>query len=375
MSASTAILFAGGGTGGHIFPGLAIAECLHKSNPHIAISFLCSRRPGDAEMLRAERLAGEPVAFDPIPAQPFVLRPRGLVRFVGSWGGSVRRARELIRTAKANHGRVVVVAMGGFVAAPVVQAARVERCPVIMVNLDATPGRANRWIAKHASFVFTAARVPDSGWTLVPPIVRSAARAPGSAAHCRRTLGLDSDRPVLLVTGASLGAQTINRFMIAYSGECGQELRDGGWQVVHQSGKSDIEELRIAYKNARVDAVVEPFFREMGLAWGCAEMAISRAGAGSVAEAWCNQVPTVFLPYPFHADQHQKLNALPLETAGAAMLAEDLIEPRKNLSAVGPVLSGMLKDAQARARMRGALACLGPADGAERVAQTILTDA
>lgn len=374
MSRQKGILFAGGGTGGHIFPGMAIAECIREARPDWPIQFLCSTRPGDASMLGAEQLGSKPVEFTCLPAQPFLLKPRGLLRFIGSWGGAVRSARAAIRSMRECAGTVTVVAMGGFVAAPAAQAARAERCPIFMVNLDAVPGRANAWIARHATHVFTTAEIGPASWRRVSPIVRRAARAPGTPEHCKRLLGLDPSRPALLVTGASLGAQTINKLMIALLEKYAPILRNGAWQVVHQSGKSDIEELRVSYRNARVDAVVEPFFREMGVAWGCAEAAISRAGAGSVAEAWYNRVPTLFLPYPFHADQHQKHNAKPLIAAGAAMVVEDRIEARDNVASVGPVIAALLTDSQQRAVMRAAMGTLGHADGAERVAKALLTD-
>src|SRR6185369_12742683 len=146
------ILFAGGGTGGHLFPALAIAEQVVERAPGTRVRFLCSDRPLDAEILRAERLGGGAVGFEVVPAKPFGSRPVTLAKFVWSWGGAVRAGRAAILAAKKD-GPVWVVAGGGFVAAPVVQAARAENVPVLMLNLDAVPGRANRWIARHAEKV------------------------------------------------------------------------------------------------------------------------------------------------------------------------------------------------------------------------------
>ncbi|MBS0196937.1 MAG: glycosyltransferase [Planctomycetes bacterium] len=372
MSEAPTILFAGGGTGGHLFPGLAIAECVLEERPAANARFLCSERPGDAEMLRAERLGNKPVEFVPIPAQPFSLRPKPMMKFLSHWGKAVRAARAEITAARASGNPVIVVAMGGFVAAPVVQAARVEKCPVVMVNLDATPGRANGWIASHAVKVLTAAAVEGRPWEVIPPIVRRAAHAPGSAAECRRRLGMEPDRPTLFVTGASLGARSINQFLMAFVEAHAQDLRDGGWQVIHQTGKSDTEELRAVYNSARIAACVQPFFREMGVAWGAADLAVSRAGAGSVAEAWCNRVPTVFLPYPFHSDQHQKRNAQPLVAAGAAVMATDEVDPGANMRSAAPVVLALLQDRDRRNAISGALHALGPTDGARRAARVVL---
>lgn len=367
-------LFAGGGTGGHIFPALAIAEQVRLLRPGAGCRFLCSSRPIDHEILSRETLSGAPVEFRALPAQPFGIRPRVLWRFVSNWGAAVRESREDISRARRDGARVALAALGGFVAAPAVQAARVERIPVLMVNLDAVPGRANRWIARHATRVLTAASIepapPGRVWEVIPPVVRAAATARGSPQECRMAMGLPADASTLLVTGASQGAGSMNRFLASFSHERPGALR--GWQVIHQTGPGDVDEVRAAYARAGVPARVEPFFREMGLCWGAADLAVSRAGAGSVAEAWSSRVPTLFMPYPFHRDQHQRRNAAPLERAGGAIVVRDHVEPGPNLADAGIVLAALLADAPRRARMREALLGLGETDGATRAARALL---
>ena len=104
-------------------------------------------------------------------------------------------------------------------------------------------------------------------------------------------------------------------------------------------------------------------------------MRVSRAGAGSVAEAWANHIPTLFLPYPFHKDQHQKHNAAPLVEAGGALLAEDLIDETRNAEGAGKLITDLLADYARRAAMQSALRRLGPADGAARIAALLLETA
>jgi UDP-N-acetylglucosamine--N-acetylmuramyl-(pentapeptide) pyrophosphoryl-undecaprenol N-acetylglucosamine transferase len=404
MSATRApaVLFAGGGTGGHLFPGLAIAEAYleacriwggfgevgEDSTPRTL--FLCSNRAIDARILGAARLGrtgsdgGGPVEYQATKAAPFVVRPRGLVRFFGGWGPTVRQGREAIRslresggvTRDGSSGGVRVVALGGFVAAPLVQAARVERVPITMLNLDAVPGLANRWIAKRATEIFTSAEVEDPiarSWVVIPPIVRREAMAPtgdGAMQRCRVALGLDPEMRTLVVTGASQGARSINRLMEAFVAERGGAL--AGWQVFHQTGRDEVEGTRAMYERAGIPARVESFIEAMGLVWGAADLAISRAGAGSVGEVWANRVPTLFMPYPYHKDQHQRINAKPLERCGGAEVLEDLIEPGPNMGRVGVRLEALLGDEGARVRMRANLVGLGPADGAERVAKALV---
>lgn len=362
------IFFAGGGTGGHIFPAVAIAEQVVRRLPGARCVFVCSQRPLDAEILRSQQVGGRGAEFVSIPAQPFGVWPRTLLRFVRTWGASVRAARGLVREARSR-GPVMLVALGGFVAAPAAQGARVERVPRLLVNLDAVPGLANRWVARFATRVVTSTPVPGRDWSVVPPIVREAALGRGSAAECRRSLGLDPALPVLLVTGASQGASSINRFMRAFAARHDRPLR--GWQVIHQTGKGDTEECAASYASAGVPALVRPFFDGMGACWGAAEMAISRAGAGSVAEVWASGVPTLFLPYPYHRDQHQRYNAAPLERAGGALIATDQIDPSRNLDVLGPMLAELLESPSRRESLRAGLASLGPADGAARCAAEI----
>ncbi len=132
------------------------------------------------------------------------------------------------------------------------------------------------------------------------------------------------------------------------------------------------ESVRAAYKRAGVAAEVRAFFNHMGTAWGAATVAVSRSGAGSVGEAWAAKVPTLFMPYPYHRDQHQRLNAKPMEDAGACVIATDRIDPVKNAESAGAMLESLMTDEPRRAAISRALALLGPADGAARVAAALL---
>lgn len=379
MSGTRVFLFAGGGTGGHIYPALAIAEELKaRAGDSVRIIVLCSDRAIDAQILRQEK-----TNYRAIPARPLSARPKALIKFAVSWGAAIRAARQAIAQAQRlgdGTPRVELVAMGGFVAAPCAQAAQVSGVPVTMINMDAVPGKANRWIARRAQRVITSAAVVGraaeraSGWTLVPPIVRAAARPPGDAATCRTQLGLDPATRTLLVTGASQGARSINRLLVRLIAD--QRKAFDGWQVVHQSGAGDDEATKAAYDAAGIRAVVKPFFDPMGVCWGAADLAISRAGAGSVAEAWASHTPTVFLPYPYHRDQHQRFNAMPLEQAGGAITCTDHIDEVINQTrerGPGRSLLELMADAPRRDAMRRALQKLGPADGAAKIAAILLT--
>ncbi len=355
------VLFAGGGTGGHIFPALAIAEHLREL-ADIRIRFLCSNRAIDAKILSE---AGE--EFTVTPAAPFSLSPARFVKFARGWHPSLAIITDAIEKSGTH---TLLVAMGGFVAAPAVAAAK-NTAPVVLVNLDAAPGRANMWIAKRAAVILSAAHVDLPKWQNIPPIVRRTAIADAPASDCRARLGLDRDAPTLFITGGSQGARSLNQLATALAHRHADVLRAGPWQVIHQTGRDDVAKIRREYQAAGVTAIVEPFFTQMGQAWGAADLALSRAGAGSVAEAWANNTPTVFLPYPYHKDQHQRRNAEHLVTAGAAVLCTDAIDPEANLRDAGRVLLEMMRDEASRRRCRAAYDPLGPVDGAAQAAARI----
>ena len=373
-------IFAGGGTGGHVFPGIAVAQELGctADGPRQA-HFVCSTRAVDRTALDGQAVA----SITPVVAQPFSLHPKLAWRCVTSWGPTVRVVRNLIAGLRRS-GTVRMVATGGFVAAPAVQAARVDGVPLVVLNIDAVPGKANRFIAWRAGAdatvltTFAVQKPYAKSWRVIAPIVRATVKPPGDRAMCKLALGLDPSRPVLMVTGGSLGAASLSGLMPLLGSSPTGALRAGAWQVLHQVGRSDgsldVAALERMYAAAEIPARVVGFCNQMGLWWGAADLAIARAGAGSVAEAWASAVPTIFLPYPYHKDLHQVANAKPLEACGGAMIVTDRMNPKLTLaSGADAVIEGLLTDGAKRAAMRTALRGLGPVDGAARVARAVLS--
>lgn len=361
---SGSIVLAGGGTGGHISPGIAIAERIAEIAPSLDRVFACSTRAVDARML--EHVGAD---FTPIPAEGLSPRPLKLVRFVRAFVAGRAAARELL----AERGARAVIALGGYVTGPVVLAAQAMRVPVLLVNLDATPGKANRWVAKRATRVLTACptpSLPDFAERIVGMPVRRAALATLSRDECVAKLGLERGFRTLLVTGASQGAASLNELLALLLTTARGSF--GEWQVLHLVGNADRAPIERAYREASVRAKVLPFLHEMGLAWGAADLALSRAGANSVAEAVLNAVPTVFAPYPYHADLHQKWNAKPYHDEGVAVLCDDLIDAERNSATLGAALVDLMGDHAKRESMRARLAARPREDAALEIARTAL---
>lgn len=357
-SGVTPIVFAAGGTGGHLAPCLAIAEHLRDQLGQTPPCWvICSERDIDRRMLEPALAAGTIQGFTPIAARPFGLSPRTLFSLASNWGHAVAAARRAIRhvqhatAASESAPGVVAVSTGGFVGPPAMHAARVQGCRRVLINLDAVTGRAGRWLAQRVDLCLDAA--PDASaaarrnWRPIGPMVRRQAQPLRPIAEARHALGLHPERPTLLVTGGSQGARSVNEFIAAHLAARADVWRAAQWQALHLAGGDDADRLRQAYADARVPAVVLPFLAEMGDAWSAADVHVGRAGAATVAEVWCARTPSLLLPYPYHADQHQRLNAARLVDEGIAIVATDQIDPMQNLRAHGAALETLMHAAAA----------------------------
>ncbi|MBB6430341.1 UDP-N-acetylglucosamine--N-acetylmuramyl-(pentapeptide) pyrophosphoryl-undecaprenol N-acetylglucosamine transferase [Algisphaera agarilytica] len=327
--------------------------------PHLVVS----QRPLDAQIARDSGLG-----FTAIPAAPLSVRPKAGLKFLSAYRKGKSATLKLIEETDAQ----AMIATGGFVSGPAVAAARKAGTPVSLVSLDAVPGRANRFTAKKASDVFSAfpthaeaKPLPDAEVIGFP--LRRAAVAPESAKPqaAREYFGLEPGRKTLLIFAGSQGARTINQ-AIARLYERGVL---GDWQVLHVTGPS--AEGLGPEGIPQGAGVALPFCDRMDLAWRAADTALTRAGAGTVGEAWANAVPSVMLPYPFHNDEHQKHNAAPLVDLGGAVVVKDLIDPAENAQQLAQVFASILGDDAKRQQMAQAMRDHRPPDGAQRLADWV----
>lgn len=362
------VLIVGGGSGGHISPGLAVSEALGTLG--VSCHVLCSERAIDSKMLQREH-----AIFNTVPARPFSRRPKHLIQCLRGIRRSSRQARSLLEEIPFDS----VLSLGGFVAASVmpgiVAARNSPHCgfsgPIVLLNLDRVPGRANRRIARQADLVTSTVPTVEEGFasSITGLPIRRMALAPGDQRHCRMALGLDPEQDVVLVTGASQGASSLNRLMKRLMTSHAKSLR--GHQVIHLTGHDQDDGLPDHYAKAGIDARVLPFLDEMGLAWGAASIAISRAGANSVGEIQANATPAILLPYPHHRDEHQRFNAEPLVDAGGACLVQDR-DDDLTASRVADQLVKILGDPDRKQHMSEALAAQSRPDAAEAVASLLL---
>ena len=358
------IFLAGGGTGGHLYPGLAIAEAIRRLSPETALAFSSTRRAIDSQVLAG---CGCPVT--PIDARPFRLAPWKwpslLVSLVRCGNQSRRRLREFCPD--------VVVGLGGFGSYAPVRVGQKYGAATVVVNPDIVPGRANRRLACRADRVFcqfqeTVDEIGENGRLTgcpVRPSLLGGRRADGIA-----LFGLDPGRRTLLVTGASTGARTVNRAVVAILKSRG--LPDG-WQALHLTGHGEFDEVSAAYRQMNVAAVVRAYADQMGLAYAAADLVVARAGASTVAELLAVGLPIVFMPYPFHRDQHQMLHARAVERLGAAAVVEDRPQDVEGTCrALAGVLSDLMSNPAELSRMAGKSRVAGRPRAAHEIAREIL---
>eukprot|EP00752_Nemacystus_decipiens_P013789 g12242.t1 len=359
------ILFVGGGSGGHIYPNVAVAERLAELGVGIDARFVVSERAIDDSILKKLDLRGHAIS-----ALPLALKPRGFLKFFKAFKEAEAQTFELIRATNAK----AMLATGGFVSGPALKAASRAGIPNAMANLDAVPGKSNRFTARYASDLFSAYETTKLGKAQqigVP--LRSSVINHVSAEQARLSLGLDPDLNTLLVFGGSQGGGTVNKAMAELVSRATVGDLFEGWQIMHMTGEQDLGVVKKAYERQGIPGRVEPFCTEMGRAWGSATLAVCRAGAGTVAESWANAVPCLYMPYPFHKDEHQRLNAAPVVNRGGGMLLKDRVEKHDNVAELMGPLRDLMKNTLRREQMRKALEESRPADGATTLAEWLIT--
>jgi len=335
--------FAGGGTGGHIYPAIAVAEQIARIEPAARIHFFCSDRSIDKHILGQTHFD-----YRVLPAKGFSIRPKELIEFYRSFRKSYSTAREAIGESWNS----VVIGAGGFVSAPVCWAAHKCRVPVALINVDIVPGRANKVIARWADEVFVhfqetagyfAGRAKKVSVVGCPLRSGFANPRPDEAI---RQLGLDSRKKILLVTGASSGSQNINSAFFSLLEKLEAFAED--WQIVHLAGRNNYDEVDSYYSNVKIGHKVLDYFDDMPDLLAAADLVIGRSGAVSVAEYAAAAVPSICIPYPYHKDRHQYLNAGKLVEVGAAVIVDDLPDEKDRAEWLWDELEKLMKDEKAR---------------------------
>jgi UDP-N-acetylglucosamine--N-acetylmuramyl-(pentapeptide) pyrophosphoryl-undecaprenol N-acetylglucosamine transferase len=356
---SRLFVFAGGGTGGHIAPGIALANELRRRDPACRIHFAGSGRPIEQRMIGPTGYVL--TAHDAPPLTQLKRRP---LHFLKSHWKAIRDTRREFQSDQP----AAVIGLGGFASVPIVLAARREGIPVLLLEQNVIPGRANWWLSRHhpicVTFAETRHHLPKQATchvtgnplreeilalfrspTPLPP--GATAGSPSIATEPAPTTagqaGSATQPKTLLILGGSNGSRQINDSALNAIRNLREQLAD--WHIIHQSGPDGCEEARRVYSDCSLSATVEPFFDNLPQLYAQTTLAISRAGATTLTEFAAAAIPSILIPYPHAAADHQTCNARAFSDAGAAILINNPTRSPAPLDLI-PALQPLLEDSK-----------------------------
>lgn len=306
MSASSLVWIMAGGTGGHIMPGLAVADWLREHGCEI-------QWVGNPDKMEGRLVP--PAGYQMIPVKFAGVRGKGLLaKLRAPFGLLVAMAR--LWRAMSKHKPALVVGMGGYVAMPGGLVAKLRGVPIVLHEQNAIAGKTNLWLARIANVKLEGFpdALPGGNW-VGNPVRASLIQLQDPA----QRYGARSGPLKVLVVGGSLGAAALNEAIPIAISRIDAHRRP---QVTHQSGEQHLQALQLAYQNAGVDARCVAFIDDMASAIGEADLLICRAGAMTVSEVAAAGVAALFVPFPFAVDDHQTANAQHLASHGAAYLRQ-----------------------------------------------------
>jgi UDP-N-acetylglucosamine--N-acetylmuramyl-(pentapeptide) pyrophosphoryl-undecaprenol N-acetylglucosamine transferase len=302
------ILIAGGGTGGHLFPGIAVAREILRRHPDAVITFAGTARGIESRVIPREGFGLDLLRSAGIKSTSLQARVRGVsllpLSGLDAWRILSRRTPD------------VVIGVGGYSSGPVVLAAAARRIPTLLLEQNAVPGLTNRLLARVVSgaavtFDSTVGFFGGRGFVTGNPVRPEFFDDPLQRAD---------GPPRVLIFGGSQGAHAINVAMVEAAP--GLAARHLGLEITHQTGERDLEFVRDGYRRAGVAARVEPFLYDMAREMKLADLVVCRSGATTIAELTASARPAIFIPLPTAADDHQRVNAEVLASAGAAEMIQ-----------------------------------------------------
>ncbi|MDD5198780.1 MAG: undecaprenyldiphospho-muramoylpentapeptide beta-N-acetylglucosaminyltransferase, partial [Terrimicrobiaceae bacterium] len=354
------VVIACGGTGGHLFPGLAVAQAL-KDRGH-ELLLLVSEKAIDTQALkghpdfRSERL--------PSVGLPSLLSP-ALIRFISRTWESMGQCKQIYRKFRPD----AVLGMGGFTSTAPLLAGRFAKIPTFIHESNSIPGKANQIAAKFVDHILIGFQAcerffPGKDCSVVGTPIRQdlGERIPRDEAL--KLFQLDPGRRTLLVMGGSQGAAGINQLLY----KAAPLLREANVQLIHLTGEREDRLAAANYLREQIPAYVAPFHHRMQEVYSAADIVVSRAGAASLSELSHFGLPSILVPYPHAAENHQEVNADIFVEAGAA---EKFLEANASPDALARRIVELLSDERTREHMVAAAKSISPDDSAARVADVI----
>ncbi len=321
------VIIAGGGTGGHLFPAVALGEELKRQRPATDLLFVGTSAGFEARWLPQSGLRYELFQVHGLRGHSLGQRMIAIAQFA-------RAACEALSVLR-RFGADLVVSAGGYASVPMAVAAIVTRTPLVLMEQNSRPGLANRTFWRFAKKICVGF---DETAAFFSPGKVAVTGNPVRADLTRYRAGREpSDRSQILVLGGSTGAHRLNLGVVNAFKSLAKDVIK--WRLVHQTGEADVGMVTAAYRDLGwPDATVLPFIDDIGSALAGAELVVARAGAVTVSEVALVGRPAIFVPYPFHRDRQQELNARVIERAGGAIVIRDDDNLAANLARAIPEL-------------------------------------
>ena len=355
------VIIAGGGTGGHIFPAIAIANALKKIEPAVEILFVGAK--GRMEM---EKVPQAGYKIEGIDISGF--NRSSLIKNIGLPFKLVKsffQVRSIVKKFKPD----AVIGVGGYSSFPVLRFAQAKGIPTFIHESNSFAGKSNIWLGKKATKIFVAADGMDKFFPKEKivitgnPVRIAISQSTISRSEGIRFFSLNENKKTVFVVGGSLGARSINEAIDKHL----NELLNAGLQLIWQTGKP------YAAKAKQTAAGIKPvwvneFITQMEYAYAAADIVVSRSGAMTVAELCVVKKPVLFVPYPFAAEDHQTVNAMKLVNKNAAMMVKD----SEVLDKVVPMVIGLAKDEAKQNELKKNIGMLAIINADEVIAKEII---
>ncbi len=327
---SLRVAVAGGGTGGHLYPGIAVARRFQARCPGSQIAFLGRQDGLETRVVPHEGFPLHMVSVKAFRGRSKLTQARALVTL----GVGVFQAVNILRRLRPH----LVLGTGGYVMGPAVLAATLLRMPRVILEQNLVPGTAVRTLARFAQVVFSS--FPETS-AYLPKVHVVYTGTPVRQDICEiETTGHSGWNGVLhvLIVGGSQGAHRMNQAVVDALPLL--EIHHQGLRIVHQTGEADVDDISQAYQRTALQADVAPFFYDMADRYRWAHLVICRAGASTLAELTACGKPAILVPYPYAADDHQRLNALALQQHGVAqMILDDELTGKRLYEAIHTLLT------------------------------------
>lgn len=348
------VLFAGGGTGGHLFPGIAVARALVRRHRRASVAFA-----GTGRGIEARVLAHEGFRFEPIRSAGLMGKSlRAVARTVALAPLTLFDAARVLRRVRPD----LVIGLGGYSAGPVVLLAALTGRATMLMEQNAVPGMTNRMLAPivqaaAVSFAATASSFGTGAFVSGNPVREDFFDVARVDRNGR------AGPPTVLVLGGSQGAHVLNAALVGAAGALA--AAPGGVRITHQTGAADRGRVRDAYREAGLNARVEAFFDTVHEEMRAADLVVCRAGATTLAEVAAAGLPAVIVPLPTAANDHQRRNAAAFAAAGAAEVVEEIDLERRLV----PRLIALAGDRGRRMAMSSLAVRLAKPDAADKILQ------